>query len=46
MKTVDDYVELIVDISKHYGTFLCHDEDNPDRVKYVKNPKFAYKPKC
>jgi len=39
MKTVDDYVELIVDISKHYGTFLCHDEDNPDRVKYVKNPR-------
>ena len=38
MKTVDDYVELIMDISKHYGTFLCHDEDNQERVEYVKNP--------
>tara|TARA_Y100001963_G_scaffold41632_1_gene58305 strand:- start:3341 stop:4759 length:1419 start_codon:yes stop_codon:yes gene_type:complete len=38
MKTVDDYVELIMDVSKHYGTFLCHDEDNKERIEFVKNP--------
>jgi len=43
MKTVDDYVELIMEISRHYGTFLCHDGDNKERVKFAKNPNDVLK---
>jgi hypothetical protein len=38
MKTVDDYVELIMEISRHYGTFLCQDADNNGKIEFVKNP--------
>lgn len=39
LKTVDDYVDLIKSISKHYATFLNHDEDNAHRAEYAKNPQ-------